>query len=119
MRFFCFLLSLLALAGTASLAQAQQLVSVKKGHQPRQEKHAKVRGTDDYVLMKDGVMLAMQGGSVVSMSGPVTMRDGTKVLPDGSVTQPDGKQLMLHNGQYVLMDGRVVNENQLKGKRKE
>lgn len=119
MRLLCTLPLLLALTGTVSLAQAQQIVSVERGHQPRQEKHAKVRGTDGYVLMKDGVMLVMQGGSVVPMSGPVTMSDGTKVLPDGSVTQPDGKQLMLHNGQYVFMDGRVVNENQLKGKRKD
>ncbi|MGI4870187.1 MAG: DUF6799 domain-containing protein [Janthinobacterium lividum] len=113
------ILLLLLLATTGSLAHAQQAVSLAKDHQLKHEKRTKAQATDGYVFMKGGVMLAMQSGSVVSMTAPITMSDGTKVLPDGTVTQPDGKQLMLHNGQYLLPEGRILDESQLKGKRKE
>lgn len=115
MKVFATLLPTLLLAGSFSLAQAQQAVTLEGGRPPRADRPPGSRGLENGVLMKEGKMLTMQEGNLLPMTQTMTMRDGTQVMTDGSVKTADGKTLMLHNGQAVLPDGRVLDRSQLKG----
>ncbi|MVN76754.1 hypothetical protein GO988_10515 [Hymenobacter sp. HMF4947] len=115
MKVFATMLPALVLAGSFSLAQAQQAMTLEGGRPPRADRPPSSRRFESGVLMKEGKMLTMQNGTLLPMTQTMTMSDGTQVMTDGSVKTADGKSMMLHNGQIVLPDGRVLDRSQLKG----
>lgn len=111
------LLAAFGFACTCTLALAQQTATLEGGRPPKTGRPAANRNIESGVFMKEGKMMALKDGTLQLMAETITMSDGTKVMPDGTVTTPAGKTLMLHNGQAVLLDGRVVDLQQ-KGKLK-
>ncbi len=107
----------LALLCASSLAYAQQAVTLEEGHLPKKDKPLESRGLESGVFMQDGKMMTMKDGIAQPMTAPMTMNNGTKVMTDGSVTMANGKAMMLHNGQYVRLDGSVTNYGSMKDKK--
>ncbi len=108
----------LALACTLTLAHAQTPVAREEGHMPMKDKRMHSRGMEDCAMMTDGKMMRMQDGKKMPLTEPMTMNNGTKVMADGNVTMADGKSMMLHDGQCVMMDGKVQDMKMMKGKMK-
>jgi len=106
----------LALACACSLAHAQQAITQEEGHMPKKGKRLESRGMESGVFMQEGKMMTMKDGTTQLMAGPMTMNNGTKVMTDGSVTMADGKTMMLHNGQYMRLDGSIIDHGSMKGK---
>jgi len=106
----------LALICTYSLAHAQQAVTLEEGHLPKKDKPLESRGMESGVFMQGGKMMTMKDGTTQPMTAPMTMNNGTKIMTDGSATMANGKTMMLHNGQYMRMDGSVTNFSLMKGK---
>jgi hypothetical protein len=120
MKPFACLFALLALAATASLAQAQTAPAVarEEGRMPAKNKRMEPRGRESGVLMQGGQMMQMQDGNMVPMTSEMTMSNGTKVAANGQVTMADGKTMMLQDGESVSMGGQVMHHGGKKGKTK-
>ena len=116
MKAFLTFIPTLALACTCSLTHAQQAITQEEGHMPKKDKRLESRGMESGVFMKEGKMMTMKDGTAQPMAGPMTMNNGTKVMTDGSVTMADGKTMMLHNGQYMRLDGSIMDHGAMKGK---
>jgi hypothetical protein len=116
MKAFLPFISTLALVCTCSLAHAQQAITQEEGQLPKKGKRLESRGMESGVFMQEGKMMTMKDGTAQPMAGPMTMNNGTKVMTDGSVMMADGKTLMLHNGQYMRLDGSIMDHGAMKGK---
>ncbi|QKG52126.1 DUF6799 domain-containing protein [Hymenobacter sp. BRD67] len=103
---------------TISLAHAQTPVAQEEGHMPTKDKKMHSRGMEDYVMMRDGKMMRMQEGKAMPLTETMTMNNGTKVMTDGNVMMADGKSMMLHDGQRVMLDGKVQDMKMGQGKMK-
>ena len=60
-----------------------------------------------YVTMTDGKMMTMKQGQGTPMTETKTMANGTTVMTDGTVTTKSGETMMLHDGQCVMMNGKI------------
>lgn len=58
--------------------------------------------------MLNGEMVTVKDGSLMMMDGDATLPDGTKVMTDGTVIRPDGKEEMMHDGDWVNMEGQMM-----------
>jgi len=61
----------------------------------------------DCVMMEDGKMMTMKGGSSMAMDKDMTMSNGTMVMADGTVKMKNGKTMMMKNGDCIYMDGKM------------
>ncbi len=108
----------LALACTITLAHAQTPVAKEEGHMPMKNKRMHSRGMEDCVMMRDGKVMRMKDGKTMPLTEPMTMNNGTKVMTDGNVMMAGGKSMMLHDGQCVMMDGKMKDMKMMNGKMK-
>jgi ribosomal protein L14 len=89
--------------------------------QAQEKQKHKEKMSKDCVMMEDGKMMSMMGGTTTAMDKDMTMKNGTVVMTDGTVKMKDGKTMMLKDGDCVMMDGTVKhmgtkNKNKMKGK---
>ncbi|MBK0404043.1 hypothetical protein I5M27_13695 [Adhaeribacter sp. BT258] len=67
--------------------------------------------------MKDGIM--MQGGKLMMVNKGVaavitedqTLSNGMVVMKDGNVKKADGTTMMLHEGDHLTMDGKIMHHH--------
>jgi hypothetical protein len=82
---------------------AQDKMEKKMGHKMNHKMGMK----KDCIMMEDGKMMVMKGGSTMAMDKDMKMANGTMVMTDGSVKMKDGKKMMMKDGQCVYMDGKM------------
>jgi hypothetical protein len=61
------------------------------------------------VMMRNGKMMLMKHGkAAMPMDDDVTMTNGTVVSSDGTIKLKGGREFRMHNGQMMMMDGRLM-----------
>ena len=103
-------LTLLLLSGVFSLAQAQTAPASKTTAATTQASTK----APDCCMMKDGKMMAMQGGKTMPMTEEMTTADGCKVMTDGTCKMKDGTTMKMKNGQCMMMSGKMTTVSQMK-----
>ena len=58
-------------------------------------------------LMKDGKVMVVKGSSEMMMNKTMTLSNGEMVMKDGTLKMKDGTTMMLKEGQYVDMNGKM------------
>ena len=63
----------------------------------------------DCYLMKDGKVMMMRHGdtAMTTIDKTATLNNGATITPDGNVKMADGSSIMLKEGQYVDIDGKM------------
>jgi hypothetical protein len=64
---------------------------------------------EDMVMMKDGRVVTVQNGETIPIEKETVLPDGTRVMPDGRVTLTDGTTRMMHEGESMYMNSRMMN----------
>jgi hypothetical protein len=72
----------------------------------------------DCVMMKDGKVMVMKNGQKSELTEDMTLSNGTTVTKDGTVKTSDGKTMMLKDGEWVGMDGKMGKMGKMKMKEK-
>lgn len=67
-----------------------------------------MKGDSDFVTMKDGQVMTMQGGSLIPLEEDAVLSDGTRVQTDGTVVMSDGSSRVMTEGETLYMDGRIM-----------
>ncbi|HSL29493.1 MAG TPA: DUF6799 domain-containing protein [Anaerolineales bacterium] len=67
-----------------------------------------MNGDSEFVTMKDGRVMTMQGGSLIPLEEDTTLSDGTRVQVDGTVVMKDGSSRVMTEGETLYMDGRIM-----------
>ena len=63
----------------------------------------------DGVMMKDGKIVRLQEGKDIGrMDRETTMSNGTRVMMNGKMMMKDGKEGQLHEGQIMMLDGKLI-----------
>lgn len=98
----------LLLAVGSLAAQAQTKLPPRKPVQPRAKMVAKGATLKDGVMMKDGKVLLTQQGLTNPISQETSLVNGTKIQPDGTVTMTNGTSVMMKEGDYMSLTGRLT-----------
>ncbi|MFD2784310.1 DUF6799 domain-containing protein [Hymenobacter rubripertinctus] len=98
----------LLVAATALQAEAQTKAPVRRGAQPKPRVTVNAATMKDGYLMKDGKVLETRDAHTGNLSTDATLVNGTKVGADGTVTMADGARIMLKEGDYMSLTGRMT-----------
>jgi hypothetical protein len=102
-----FALALLLSVGSMA-AQAQTKLPPRKPVQPRAKVVAKGATLKDGVMMKEGKVLLTQQGLTNPITQETSLVNGTKIQPDGTVTMTNGTSVMMKEGDYMSLTGRLT-----------
>jgi Domain of unknown function (DUF6799) len=69
---------------------------------------------DGIMMMKDGKMMIMNGGTWILMDSTITCTDGCKVMSTGEVIMKDGKKMKLTGGMSIDKDGNMIDDKGMK-----
>lgn len=97
----------LAFACTAGAVSAQDSL----GHKMHKMGDHKMK---DCVMMKDGKVMVMKDGQKSELTDDMTLSNGTTVMKDGTVKTSDGQTMMLKDGDWVGMDGKMGKMGRMK-----
>jgi hypothetical protein len=64
---------------------------------------------EDMVMMKDGRVVTVRNGEMTPIEKETILPDGTRVMPDGRVVLTDGSTRMMHEGETMYMNSRMMN----------
>lgn len=98
----------LALVAGSLAAQAQTKLPPRKPVQPRAKVVAKGATLKDGVTMKEGKVLMTQQGLTNPITQETSLVNGTKIQPDGTVTMTNGTTVMMKEGDYMSLTGRLT-----------
>ncbi|HXB44437.1 MAG TPA: DUF6799 domain-containing protein [Puia sp.] len=62
---------------------------------------------NDYYVMKDGKVISMKGGKEATLAKTTKLSNGEMIMKDGNVKMKDGSMMMLKEGQYVDVNGKM------------
>lgn len=65
----------------------------------------------DYMILQDGKMWVMKGGTTTALEADQTLSNGTTVSMSGKVTSKDGTITLLEEGDAIDFDGIVTKTN--------
>ena len=102
------LLLTLVLAAGSFVAQAQTKLPPRKPVQPRGRMVSKDAATRDGAVLKDGKVMLTQQGHTNPVLQETALVNGTKIKPDGTLTKPDGTTVMMKEGDYMSLSGRLT-----------
>jgi len=68
---------------------------------------------DGYVMQNGKVMMS-KNGKMTTMEKEMTFSDGSVLMSDGTILRKDGTKLMIKDGEYVDMTGKVVRSDRNK-----
>jgi hypothetical protein len=94
---------LFAAIACTSIATAQDTTKAKD----KMHHMGDMKAMKDCVMMENGKMMVMKGGTTTEMDKEMTMSNGAVVMTDGSVKMKDGSTKQLKNGDCVYMDGKM------------
>ena len=64
---------------------------------------------EDMVMMKDGRVVTVRNAEMTPIEKETILPDGTRVMPDGRVMLTDGSTRMMHEGETMYMNSRMMN----------
>lgn len=103
------LASLLLAGGTLLSAQAQTKLPPRKPAQPRARAAAPVGVTlKDGFVMKEGKVMMTRDAHTEALTAETALVNGTKIGADGTVTMANGTTMMLKEGDYMSLTGRLT-----------
>jgi uncharacterized cupredoxin-like copper-binding protein len=62
---------------------------------------------NDYYAMKDGKVISMKGGKEATLVKTTKLSNGEMIMKDGNIKMKDGSMMMLKEGQYVDVNGKM------------
>jgi len=77
----------------------------------RSETDANDQAYVDGVRMEKGKLVMIKNGLVTSLDKDMTISNGTRGMRDGTYFKKDGSKLMLKEGQYINMSGKMFPMN--------
>ena len=72
------------------------------------DQSAKKEVKKDCIKMQDGKLWQDKDGNTTEVTEDITLSNGTIVMKDGNVKMKDGSTVMLKDGDYVWMDGKIT-----------
>lgn len=60
-----------------------------------------------YIMMKNGKMIEVMHNSKKVLTRNVTLVNETTIHPSGKINVSSGRTKVLHEGEYITMDGRI------------
>ena len=67
----------------------------------------------DYIMMRDGQLLEVVRRSARHVTRDVVLVNETTIHPNGIINDSNGKTKQLKEGEYITMDGRIRNLNDM------
>jgi|SRR6185436_2727153 len=104
-------LSAIAYAQTDSVNRTNQNNTVKSGHDMT---HQQMDKSQDGYSMQNGKMMMSKNGKMTEMEKEMTFSDGSVLKNDGTIIRKDGTKLMIKDGEYVDLTGKVVRSDRNK-----
>lgn len=68
----------------------------------------------DGVMMKNGIMLVFTKCNMLMMNSDLDSKDGTRVTFNGVIAKKNSSQMMLKEGEYMDVSGKVISTNNSK-----
>ncbi|UYZ62421.1 DUF6799 domain-containing protein [Hymenobacter weizhouensis] len=108
MKLYPTLAAALLLCAAAFTTQAQTKLPPRKPVAPRQKVVIKGETMKDGFLMKEGKVMMTRDAHTSPLTAETSLVNGTKIGADGTVTMADGTSVMLKEGDYVSLTGRLT-----------
>lgn len=62
---------------------------------------------NDYYTMKDGKVISIKGGKEAALVKTTKLNNGEMIMKDGNLKMKNGSMMMLKEGQYVDVNGKM------------
>lgn len=98
----------LLVAGTCTTAAVAQ--DTTKSATPKMEKTLQMK---DCVMMKDGKLMVMKGGTVSPLDKELTLTNGNVIKLDGTIKSTDGTTMKLKEGEAIGLDGKLIMKKEM------
>jgi len=92
----------------SAVAAAQDTPVNKMKKQPPVKTGATTTNQPDYIVMKDGRIIAYSNNKESDVTEDVVLGNGTVVMRDGTLKMKDGKTIKLNNGESIDRSGLVT-----------
>jgi uncharacterized protein YxeA len=106
-------------AQTDSVNRTNQNNTIKSGHDmntnPNHDMNRQpMDKSQDGYRMQNGKMVTWKNGKMSAMETEMTFSDGSILKSDGTIIRKDGTKLMIKDGEYVDLTGKVVRSDRNK-----
>ncbi|MFC5271800.1 DUF6799 domain-containing protein [Adhaeribacter terreus] len=105
---------LFALLLTGSFVQAQTsetTTKVKAKGAMSENQHMQNPAMKDGIMMQGGKLMMVNNGVAAVITEDQTLSNGMMVMKDGNVKMTDGSTMMLHDGDHLTMEGKIMHHH--------
>jgi uncharacterized protein YdeI (BOF family) len=113
-------ISAIVYAQTDSTNRMNQNNNTKSGYEmntnPNQDmnRHTMDKSKYDGYRLQNGKVMMSKNGQMTTMEKEMTFNDGSVLRSDGTIIRKDGTKLMIKDGEYVDLTGKVVRSDKNK-----
>jgi hypothetical protein len=113
-------ISAIVFAQSDSTNRMNQNTNVKSGHDINSNANQDMnqqtmdKSKSDGYRMQNGKVIVSKNGQLTTMEKEMTFSDGSILKSDGTIIRKDGTKLMIKDGEYVDVTGKVVRSDKNK-----
>lgn len=103
-----------ALLVSSSFVQAQTTETTTKTKAKgtmAEDQHMKNPAMQNGIMMQGGKLIMLNNGVAAQITEDQTLGNGMVVMKDGNVKMTDGTTMMLHEGDHLTMDGKIMHHH--------
>ena len=87
---------------------------MNSGSNQNQNNHTMNNSSSDGYRLQNGKVMMSKNGQMTAMDKEMTFSDGSRLRSDGTIMRKDGSRLIIKDGEYVDLTGKLVKSDKNK-----